>query len=113
MALRRLLKVSGWCTRTTTSCSNGRCRCTTPCTRTAGSEQSAVRESQQPNHSRGGIRAEVTWQPAPALYQYEFAEGARLEPQLRVFRGGWVAIGDGIVVAAPCGQEALLRFAIE
>lgn len=36
-----------------------------------------------------------------------------MEPQLRVFRGGWMAVGDGLAVTASSGQEALLRFAIE
>jgi hypothetical protein len=35
------------------------------------------------------------------------------EPRLQVFRGGWVAVGDGVAVTATSGQEALLRFAVE
>ncbi|HVA24328.1 MAG TPA: hypothetical protein VMW62_08045 [Chloroflexota bacterium] len=35
------------------------------------------------------------------------------EPRLQVFRGGWVAVGDGVTVTASSGQEALLRFAVE
>lgn len=35
------------------------------------------------------------------------------EPRLQVFRGGWVAEGDGVAVTATSGQEALLRFAVE
>ena len=35
------------------------------------------------------------------------------EPRLQAFRGGWVAVGDGVAVTASSGQEALLRFAVE
>lgn len=36
-----------------------------------------------------------------------------MEPQLRVFRGGWVAVGAGLAVVASSGQEALLRLNVQ
>lgn len=35
------------------------------------------------------------------------------DPRLHAYRGGWVAVGDGVAVTASSGQEALLRLAVE
>ena len=35
------------------------------------------------------------------------------DPRLHAYRGGWMAVGDGLAVTASSGQEALLRLAVE
>ena len=32
--------------------------------------------------------------------------------RLHAYRGGWMAVGDGLAVTASSGQEALLRLAV-